>query len=133
MLSIGLYIYNFIQLHICIYTIQYKIYNFRHYPLFSLLFKTRRFGDWILSPFSGGRHSFCLIYKCHQIHWRVFAIICRKLRTCRTVTKLAMRHFWGFFSKKKKKKLNKSEVNLVRKQTRHSKQRRLNFENKRSR
>jgi hypothetical protein len=35
----------------------YNYHNSRYYPLFHLLFKTRRFGDWILFSSSGGTYS----------------------------------------------------------------------------
>jgi hypothetical protein len=35
----------------------FNYHNSGHYPSSCLLFKTRRFGDWILSPFSAGTYS----------------------------------------------------------------------------
>jgi hypothetical protein len=45
-------IYRFVTI-VCSYNYHYS----GHYPSSCLVFKTRRFGDWILSPSSGGTYS----------------------------------------------------------------------------
>jgi hypothetical protein len=42
---------------ICYFPYSYNYHNFGRYPLYCILFQSRRFGNWILSRSSGGTYS----------------------------------------------------------------------------